>query len=108
MHDRRQDRRQHCNIVSKAKADKYGLEKDRSDLAVVSTQPLEEVAERARQIVEGYIAMFGNLRVAIRSRHTNLVKDKDTTAGRYTLLTNEQLEQICPQNRKLFPASSYK
>lgn len=96
------------NIVSKVKADEYGLERDRADLAVVSTQPLEKAAEQARQIIEAYIDMFDNLRVAIRSRYTNLVKDKDTAAGRYTLLTNEQLEQICPQNRKLFPASSYK
>jgi hypothetical protein len=96
------------NIVSKVNADEYGLERDRADLAVVSTQPLEEVAEQARQIIEGHIDMFDSLRVAIRSRYTNLVMDKDTAAGRYTLLTNEQLEQICPQNRKLFPASSYK
>lgn len=96
------------NIVSKIKADEYGLERDRRDLAVVSAQPLEEAAEQARQVIEGNIDMFDNLRAAIRARYTNLVKDKDTPAGRHTLLTNEQLEQICPQNRKLFPASSYK
>jgi hypothetical protein len=96
------------NIVSKVKADEYGLERDRVDLAVVSNQPLEEAAEQARQIIEQNIAMFDNLRVAIRGRYSNLVKNKETAAGRYTLLTNEQLEQICPQNKKLFPASSYK
>jgi hypothetical protein len=96
------------NIVSEVKADEYGLEKDRADLRVVSFKTLEEVADQARQIIEQNMVVFDKLRVAIRNSYTNLVSDSETAAGRYTLLTNDQLERICPQNKKLFPASSYK
>jgi hypothetical protein len=95
------------NIVSKIAADEYGLEKDRADLKVVSTKALEEAAEQAREVIERNMGMFDKLRVAIRSSYTNLVTDSDIAPGRYTLLTSEQLEQICPQNKKLFPPTSY-
>jgi hypothetical protein len=95
------------NIVSKVPADEYGLEKDRADLKVVSTNSLEEVAEQARKIVEKNMDIFDKLRVAIRSSYARLVKHPAISAGRYTLLTNDELEQICPQNKKLFPPWSY-
>jgi hypothetical protein len=67
-------------------------------LKVVSTKALEEAAQQAR---------IDKLRVAIRSSCAHLVKDLSVSAGRYTLLTNDELEQICPQNKKLFPSTSY-
>jgi hypothetical protein len=91
------------NLVSKVLADQYGLEKDRADLNIVSIKTLEEAAEQARKVVEQNMDVFDELRVAIRNSYTRLVKNPDISAGRYTLLTNDQLEQICPQNKKLFP-----
>jgi hypothetical protein len=96
------------NIVSKVAAEEYGLEKDRADLRVVSSKTLEEVADQAGQIIKQNMVLFDELKVAIRNSYINLVMDPGTTAGRYTLLTNDQLERICPQNKKLFPATSYK
>jgi hypothetical protein len=96
------------NIISNVKPDPYGLEKDRTDLKVVSTISLEAAAQAARDIIERNLAMFDKLIVAIRDRFVNLTSDPHTTAGCYTLLTNEQLENICPQNKTLFPAASYK
>jgi hypothetical protein len=96
------------NIVSNVMADEYGLEKDRADLKVVSSKTLEEAAEQARSIIERNLVIFDNLRSAIKYSYTNLVEDPKTKAGRFSLLTNDQLEQICPQNRELFPATSYK
>ena len=96
------------NIVSKVAANEYGLEKDREDLKVVSTMALEETAEQAKQVIERNLDVFEKLRAAIRNSYNNLVKDANITAGRYTLLTHEQLEPICPQNKKLFPATSYR
>jgi hypothetical protein len=96
------------NIISRVGVDEYGLEKDRADLRVVSTKTLEEAAEEAMQIIEWNMVMFDKLSVAIRNSYNNLVEDPETTAGRYTLLTNDQLERICPQNKKLFPVTSYR
>jgi hypothetical protein len=95
------------NIISKIAADEYGLDKDREDLRVVSNKSLEEATDLARPIIERNMGMFNKLRAAIRESYDNPVKDTRIAAGRYTLLTNEQLEQICPQNKKLFPAASY-
>ncbi len=95
------------NIISKVAADEYGLEKDRADLKVVSTKSLEEAADQARRIIEPNMGIFDKLRAAIRDSYANLVKDPNIAAGRYALLTDERLEQICPQNKKLFPATSY-
>lgn len=38
--------------------------------------------------------MFDKLRVAIRSSYTRLVSDPHISAGRYALLTNEELEAV--------------
>jgi hypothetical protein len=96
------------NIVSGVKADEFGIQKDRADLKVVSTKTLEEAAEESRNIIEQNAAVFEKLTDAIKNSYRNLVKDPDIAADRYTLLTSQQLEQICPQNKKLFPPQSYR
>jgi hypothetical protein len=95
------------NIVSKVLADEYGLEKDRADLKVVSTKALEEAAEQARKIIEQEMDVFEKLRVAIRCSYTRLLRP-NISVGRHTLLTNDELEQICAQNKELFPPTSYR
>jgi len=95
------------NIVSGVKPDELGLEKDRADLKVVSTKTLEEVAEESGKIIKQSMAVFDELTDAIRNSYTDLVKDPAMPAGRYPLLTDNHLEKICPQNKKLFPAWLY-
>lgn len=47
--------------------------------------------------------MFLKLREAFQSSYENLISNPDVLAKRHTLLTNEQLEAICPQNKTRFP-----
>lgn len=91
------------NMVSKVAAEEYGLEKDRADLKVVSSMTLEDAAEKAKPLIEQYMDIFDKLREAIKNSYASLVNDPNIAADRYPLLTNDQLEQICPQNKKLFP-----
>lgn len=95
------------NVISNVAPDQYGLEKDRADLLVVSTITLEEAAQAARKIIDGKLDMFGKLKAAIRDRLASLMKNPQIAAGCYTLLSNDQLEKICPQNKKLFPPEAY-
>jgi hypothetical protein len=96
------------NIITKIAADEHGLEKDRADLRVVSPKTLEQAAEQAMQIIEDNMNAFDLLREAIMSSYTSLMKDPGPEAGRYTLLTSRALEQICPQNKTLFPGIAYR
>jgi hypothetical protein len=96
------------NVVSKVVPDQSGLKKDRADLSVVSAVTLEEASQKARPIIERSLAVFDKLIMAIRDRFDNLASDPHVAAGRYTLLTNDQLEEICPQNKYLFPTASYR
>jgi hypothetical protein len=92
------------NMLSGLTADEYGLEKDRSDLKVVSNKTLEEVAKKARLVIEQNLTIFENLRRAFRDSYNSLVKDQNPAAGRYTLLNTGDLDVICPQNKTRFPA----
>jgi hypothetical protein len=92
------------NLVANIPADDYGLQKDRVDLALVSTNSLEEVAKMAMPTIEKNMEMFLNLCEAFRSSYEDLISNPNTLAGRHSLLTNEQLEAICPQNKTRFPA----
>jgi hypothetical protein len=68
---------------------------------------LESAAEEAKPIIEQNIDIFDKLKEAIKNSYTNLVKDPNIAEGRYALLTNDQIEQLCPQNKKLFPPMLY-
>jgi len=91
------------NMVANIPADDYGLQKDRADLALVSTNSLEEVARMAMPTIERNMEMFLKLREAFQSSYENLISDPNTLKGRHSLLTNEQLQAICPQNKTRFP-----
>jgi hypothetical protein len=90
------------NIVSKLIASEHGLAKDRADLRIVSAASLEEVAERSRRVIEANVDIFNKLRVAIKGGYQAFVTGPKFVLGRHTLLTAEELEDICPQNKALF------
>jgi hypothetical protein len=91
------------NIVSKLVATEHGLAKDREDLRIVSANSLEEVAEESRRVIEAHIDVFNKLRMAIKGAYEYFVSGPRFALGRHTLLTAEELEDICPQNKALFP-----
>jgi hypothetical protein len=91
------------NIVSKLIATEHGLAKDRADLRIVSAASLEEVAELSRRVIEAHMDEFNRLRVAIKGSYDAFVRGPKFALGRHALLTAEELEQICPQNKALFP-----
>jgi hypothetical protein len=91
------------NIVSGVAADEHGIENDRERLKVISNARLEEVAESAKLVIKQHLEVFENLRKAIRDSYIELVKDQNLSAGCHQLLSGEQLDQICPQNRTRFP-----
>ena len=91
------------NIVSNLKATEHGLAKDRADLSIVSAASLEEVAERSRKVIEAHMDVFNKLRVAIKDSFDAFVSGPKFASGRHMLLTAEELELICPQNKTLFP-----
>jgi hypothetical protein len=91
------------NLVSRITADENALEKDRSDLKIVSTKTLEEAAESARLVINQNPDIFEKLRTSIKDSYVNLMKEENIAAGRYSLLSAEQLEEICPQNKTRFP-----
>jgi hypothetical protein len=91
------------NLVAHIPAEEYGLQKDRTDLALVTTASLEEVAERAVSRIEEELETFQKLREAIKSSYEALISNPDVKAGRYPILTSYQLDAIVPQNKTSFP-----
>jgi hypothetical protein len=91
------------NLIAEIPPDDYGLHKDRADLALVSTTPLEDVAKLAIPMIKKNMGMFLKLREAIQSSYDKLTKDQNIAQGRYSLLTNDHLEAMCPQNKTRFP-----
>lgn len=91
------------NLVSGVTADPHGIDDDRKRLKVLSNKALEEVAESARRVIEEHIDKFEDLRTVIRNSYVELMKDKDISAARHQLLSGEQLDQVCPQNKVRFP-----
>jgi len=92
------------NLVAHIPAEEYGLQKDRADLALVTTASLEEVAEKAVPRIEEELEKFQKLREAIKSSYEALISNPDVKAGRHSILTSYQLDAIVPQNKTSFPA----
>jgi hypothetical protein len=82
------------NIFANQPATKHGIEVDRKDLARVTKMSLEDVASQAQGILEKHKEVFERLTSAIRQRYLDLIKDPDLKAGRYHLLSFEELEQL--------------
>jgi hypothetical protein len=95
------------NIVSNVKATNRGLAKDRAALRMVSAASLAEVAERSRRVIEAHFDVFNKLRAAIKDSYDAFVGGPKFAVGRHPLLKAEELEQICPQNRTLFPPNFF-
>jgi hypothetical protein len=95
------------NIVSGLPVTEHGLEKDRADSSVVSTDSLEQVAARSRLVIEANLDMFRKLRLAIKDRYDSFVGGPSFALGRHELLSAVELEPICPQNKTLFPPQYY-
>lgn len=95
------------NIVSKLMATEHGLEKDRADLRIVSAASLEEVAERSQRVIEAHVEGFNKLWLAIKDSYDAFVSGPKFAVGRHPLLTAEELERICPQNRTLLPPNFF-
>lgn len=91
------------NLVADIPADEYGLQKDRTDLALVTTASLEEVAEKAVPRIVEELEKFQKLREAIKASYEALISDPDVKAGRHPILTVHQLDVIVPQNKTSFP-----
>jgi hypothetical protein len=82
------------NIFGGQPVDEHGIEVDRRDLARVTTLTLEEVAKDALQILEKRKDTFDRLTAAIRQSYMNLIRDPNIKAGRYPLLSSDDLERI--------------
>ncbi len=91
------------NLVSGVVADEHGIEDDRKRLKVLSNARLEEVAESAKLIINQHLEVFENLRKAVRDSYIESTNDENLAEGWHKLLTGEQLDQICPQNKTRFP-----
>lgn len=91
------------NLVANIPAEEYGLQKDRADLAIVTTASLEEVAERVVPRIKEELDKFQKLREAIKSSYEALMSDPGVSAGRHSILTGYQLDAIVPQNKTSFP-----
>jgi hypothetical protein len=90
------------NLVAKVPAEDYALQKDRTDLALVTTASLEEVAERVVPRIKEELDKFQKLREAIKSSYEALISDPGVSAGRHPILTGYQLDAIVPQNKTSF------
>ena len=82
------------NIFANQPADEHGIEIDRKDLARVTKMSLEDVARQAQGILEKHKEVFDRLTSAIRQRYLELIIDPDLIAGRYSLLSFEELEEL--------------
>jgi hypothetical protein len=82
------------NIFAGRSADDHGLEKDRADLARVTELTLENVAEKAQSILEKHREFFGRLTSAIKQKYLKLVNDPNVKAGRNSLLSSQELEEL--------------
>lgn len=91
------------NLVANIPAEEYGLQKDRTDLALVTAASLEEVAEKAVPRIKEEWEKFRKLCEAIKSSYEVLISDPDVKAGRHSILTSYQLDAIVPQNKTSFP-----
>lgn len=91
------------NLVANIPAEEYGLQKDRTDLALVATASLKEFAEEAVPRIEEELEKFQKLREAIKSSYEALISDPEVKVGRHSILASYQLDAIIPQNKKSFP-----
>ena len=83
------------NIFAKRNADDYGLEKDRADLARLTTdQTLEKIAEQSQTLLVKHKESFDKLTAAIKQKYLKLVNDPNVKAGRHQLLSTEELEEL--------------
>jgi hypothetical protein len=91
------------NLVANIPAEEYGLQKDRIDLALVTTDSLEEVAKKVVPRIEAELEKFQKLREAIKYSYEALISGSDVKPGRHSILTSDQLDAIVPQNKTSFP-----
>jgi hypothetical protein len=82
------------NIFANQPATEHGIEVDRRDLARVTNMSLEDVAQQAQGILDKHKEVFKRLTSAIRQRYLDLIKHYELPAGRYPLLSGEELEQL--------------
>ncbi len=82
------------NWVSGIQAANESLQSDRMQLARVGPESLEEVADRAVDIIKRYHHSFVQLRSLIRERFENILADNSLPSGRYTLLNGQDIVDI--------------
>lgn len=82
------------NRVSGIQAANESLQSDRTQLARVGSESLEEIAEQAMDIINQYHHSFVQLRALIRERFEKLLADNSLPSGRYTLLNRQEILDI--------------
>lgn len=82
------------NIFANQPADEHGIQVDRKNLARVTNLTLEQVAKDAQGTLERHKEVFERLTAAIRQSYMNLIKDATVKAGRYPLLSSNEIEEL--------------
>lgn len=82
------------NRVSGIQAADESLQSDRMQLARVGPESLEEMAERAVDIIRQHDHSFVQLQTLIRERFESILADNCFPSGRYTLLNRQEILDI--------------